>query len=276
MTSSNPTPALVRDPVCGMTVSPETARYSAQHSGKKYFFCCGSCADKFLSHPQGYVNRAAPGLVTLGAPTVPSGTAPAIERDLVCGMNVNAVAAKHIHERGGKKYYFCSSGCLEKFKSNPQRYLSSPPSGLVTSPSPFGSTAPITANSSRSGESESQNSYVCPMCPGVRETKPVPCPKCGMALEPESPSALTRTEYTCPMHPEIVRSGPGSCPICGMALEPRTVTAASEDNPELHDMTARFWVGVALTAPLLAISMGGMIWPHHVHAHAGRCAPSMA
>ena len=63
------------------------------------------------------------------------------------------------------------------------------------------------------------------------------------------------------MHPEIVRTEAGSCPICGMALEPRTVSAAREENPELRDMTRRFWVGVGLTAPLLAIAMGSMIWP---------------
>jgi len=64
------------------------------------------------------------------------------------------------------------------------------------------------------------------------------------------------------MHPEIVRPAPGSCPVCGMALEPRTVTATREENPELRDMTRRFWIGVALTAPLLAIAMGSMLWPH--------------
>src|SRR5205085_3543827 len=104
--------------------------------------------------------------------------------------------------------------------------------------------------------------YVCPMCPEVRKKGPGPCPKCGMALELESPVAATKTEYTCPMHPEIVRSEPGSCPICGMALEPRTVTAKQEENPELRGMTRRFWVGVALTAPLLMIAMGSMLWPH--------------
>ena len=84
-----------------------------------------------------------------------------------------------------------------------------------------------------------------------------------MALEPESPAlAASKTEYTCPMHPEIVRAEPGNCPICGMALEPRTVTAKEEANPELRDMTRRFWVALALTAPLLAIAMGSMISPH--------------
>ena len=74
-----------------------------------------------------------------------------------------------------------------------------------------------------------------------------------MALEPTLPAA--RTEYTCPMHPEIVRDRPGSCPICGMALEPRTVTAADEPNPELLDMTRRFWIATALAIPVLALAM---------------------
>jgi len=80
-----------------------------------------------------------------------------------------------------------------------------------------------------------------------------------MALEPEMPVATPRTEYTCPMHPEIVRPAPGACPICGMALEPRTVAAHEEENPELREMTRRFWVSLALTVPLLAIAMLGML-----------------
>ena len=61
------------------------------------------------------------------------------------------------------------------------------------------------------------------------------------------------------MHPQIVRDAPGSCPICGMALEPQTVTAAEGPDPQLVDMTRRFWVGVALTLPLLALVMGDML-----------------
>ena len=91
------------------------------------------------------------------------------------------------------------------------------------------------------------------MDPEVREQKPGACPKCGMALEPEA------VEYTCPMHPEIVRNGPGNCPICGMALEPRVAAGIhEEDDSELSSMQRRLWVGVALSIPLLAISMGGM------------------
>jgi len=100
--------------------------------------------------------------------------------------------------------------------------------------------------------------YVCPMCPEVRQDKPGACPSCGMSLEPES-LAVRPTAYTCPMHPEIERNGPGSCPICGMALEPRTVTAVEEDNPELRDMSRRFWVSLMLTLPLLAVAMASMI-----------------
>jgi Cu+-exporting ATPase len=61
--------------------------------------------------------------------------------------------------------------------------------------------------------------------------------------------------WTCPMHPQIVRKEPGNCPICGMALEPMTPTAGDTENPELRDMTRRFWAGVALSLPLLAIAM---------------------
>ena len=63
--------------------------------------------------------------------------------------------------------------------------------------------------------------------------------------------------YTCPMHPQIRQVGPGSCPICGMALEPLTATAETGPNPELIDMTRRFWVGLVLTVPVVALEMGG-------------------
>ena len=65
--------------------------------------------------------------------------------------------------------------------------------------------------------------------------------------------------YTCPMHPQIRQKGPGSCPICGMALEPLTVTGEEGPDPELVDMTRRFWVGLVLTLPLLVFVMGDML-----------------
>ncbi len=102
--------------------------------------------------------------------------------------------------------------------------------------------------------------FTCPMHPEIRESQPGACPKCGMALEPVAPSApATKTEWTCPMHPEIVRDVPGSCPICGMALEPRTIAAEEEENPELIDMTRRFWVSAVLSVPLVIIAMSHYI-----------------
>ncbi|PYS67827.1 MAG: copper-transporting ATPase, partial [Acidobacteria bacterium] len=74
-----------------------------------------------------------------------------------------------------------------------------------------------------------------------------------------TPPKASKVEYTCPMHPQIVRDAPGNCPICGMALEPRTVSLAEEKNPELEDMTRRFWVGVVLTVPLLLIAMSEIV-----------------
>ena len=103
--------------------------------------------------------------------------------------------------------------------------------------------------------------YTCPMHPEVQSAHPGSCPKCGMALEPvESPQPSSRTEWTCPMHPEIVRNEPGNCPICGMALEPRAIEAEqTEQNPELTDMSRRFWFAAVLTVPLVLVAMGDML-----------------
>ncbi len=68
-------------------------------------------------------------------------------------------------------------------------------------------------------------------------------------------------EYTCPMHPQIRRPGPGSCPICGMALEPVTVTRDEDANPELADMTRRFWWGLVFAVPVLVLEMGRHLIP---------------
>jgi len=78
--------------------------------------------------------------------------------------------------------------------------------------------------------------------------------------EPELPAG---TIYTCPMHPEIRQVGPGSCPICGMALEPEVASLDTGPNPELADMTRRFWIGLALTAPVFVLEMGGHLLGGH-------------
>ncbi len=122
-------------------------------------------------------------------------------KDPVCGMTVDPHTAKHRHTHEGHTYYFCREGCREKFAADPEKYLA-----------PAGERAP-------------------PPPPG--------------------------TIYTCPMHPEIRQEGPGPCPICGMALEPETITADAAPNPELADMTRRFWIALALTLPVFVLEMGG-------------------
>ncbi|HYC66385.1 MAG TPA: YHS domain-containing protein, partial [Reyranellaceae bacterium] len=79
----------------------------------------------------------------------------------------------------------------------------------------------------------------------------------------DQPAAPPGTSYTCPMHPEVRQVGPGSCPICGMALEPELVNADSAPNPELVDFTRRFWIGLALTVPVVVLEMGGHLVDLH-------------
>jgi P-type Cu+ transporter len=236
-----------------MNVNPATSKHVHEHQGRRFYFCCGHCVETFKSDPTQYLDKPrSSGLVTLGMPKA-SASASA-ERDPVCGMSVDAASAKYTHEYAGKTYYFCGAHCLEKFQVSPQSYLdkaAAPKQRAV---------APQRQQPEVRSPGDNARTYVCPMCPEVHELKPGACPSCGMALEPDVPIAASRTEYTCPMHPEIVRSEPGSCPICGMALEPRAVTAAFEENPELRDMSRRFWISLVLTAPLLAIAMGSMIW----------------
>src|SRR5262249_31591041 len=81
---------------------------------------------------------------------------------------------------------------------------------------------------------------------GAREGHGAPAP---------APPPSGKVEYYCPMDPEVVSDRPGSCPKCGMALEPRTVTADEGPNPELIDMTRRFWVGLGFSVPLVVLAM---------------------
>jgi Cu+-exporting ATPase len=176
-------------------------------------------------------------------------------KDPVCGMTVDPhrAAARSVHH--SKSFYFCSQGCAARFAASPQEFLES-------------SARPAAPYSSKTGSIEQglplkqipPANYICPMDPEVSQDHPGACPKCGMALEPAVPAQpATREEYTCPMHPEIVRSAPGSCPICGMALERREAIAEQVENPELADMTRRFWISAALTIPILALAVSDMI-----------------
>jgi len=188
--------------------------------------------------------------------------------DPVCGMLIDPAHAAAKFDYQGQTYYFCNLGCLKKFQARPDVYLS-------TVPIASGPQLPVLQSAAKShaplvtlgGAPEKMADhpvptaaiFTCPMHPEVRQQGPGSCPKCGMALEPEQPAVpVTHTQWTCPMHPKIVRDAPGNCPICGMALEPKTVTA-EEANPELVDMSRRFWISVVLSAPLLLLAMVDML-----------------
>src|ERR1035437_4551944 len=163
-------------------------------------------------------------------------------------MTVDPAKAASV-EHQGTKFYFCCQGCATKFQADPAKYLqpkqAAPLIQLIAKEDP-------------------KADYTCPMHPEVHKAGSGSCPKCGMALEPatiETPAS--RTQYTCPMHPQIVRDAPGSCPICGMGLETRTVSI-DDENPELVAMTRRFWVGAALTLPLLAVMVSDVLPGHPI------------
>ncbi len=169
--------------------------------------------------------------------------------DPVCGMEIDSDSVEHVSVYDGQEYFFCSPACMEKFEAGPEKYL-------------HGAAPKSSHNHAASNEHTRSDSpaYTCPMHPEVRQNEPGSCPKCGMALEPvEVQLPIEKVEYVCPMHPEVVQDEPGSCPKCGMGLELRTVSLEEEANPELDDMTRRFWVGLVFTVPLLIIAMSEFI-----------------
>ncbi|HWR13699.1 MAG TPA: heavy metal translocating P-type ATPase [Terriglobales bacterium] len=232
------------DPVCGMTVDPAKARGTAEYKGKTYYFCCPGCVTKFNADPEKYLKGAsAPAMVMLGS--IGAAQTKTVT-DPVCGMKIDPAKAAGKYTYKDQTYHFCNPSCETKFKADPERYLN-PQKATPAPPAPNGTK------------------YICPMDPEVISDKPGACPKCGMALEPELSFAPAQTKWTCPMHPEIIRDEPGACPKCGMALEPMTVSA-EEENPELRDMSRRFWIGLVLSLPLALMMFPG-VWhriPHQV------------
>jgi len=159
-------------------------------------------------------------------------------KDPVCGMTVDPQNAAGFYEYKGQTYFFCSVGCRERFKADPERFLNHEPAspiGIQRGPKQQPVATDIVSDP-------------------VASTTPSGLPAWG----PRSARGSDTVTYTCPMHPEIVRDGPGSCPICGMALEPRVATG-EEENAELIDMQRRFWLSVVLTLPLLLVAMSEFI-----------------
>lgn len=173
------------DPVCNMTVVRGQAKGGAHtHDGIEWWFCNPKCRDKFAAAPDSYFDG----------------------KDPVCGMRVDKRAPAATVPNGKHTYFFCSQACADRFAASPDGFIEAMRAAAAPPPAPAGTV------------------WICPMCPEVRETKPVPCPVCGMALEPETPS--------------LEAAGP---------------------NPELLDMQRRFVVGLVFSVPLVVLSMGGML-----------------
>ena len=156
--------------------------------------------------------------------------------DPVCGMRVARRAAAGSEVYLGEQYFFCSGHCLAKFRSNPAAYVGKHADAADEHGQGQGPEHMAHAGHAHQHAAHHPSSAV----PGT-----------GPVAVAAQPGAI----YTCPMHPEIRQVGPGACPKCGMALEPVVASAEAQPNPELVDMTRRFWIGLALTVPVLALAM---------------------
>jgi Cu+-exporting ATPase len=152
-----------------------------------------------------------------GGTSLPILREPIKHKDPVCGMTVVPEKAAARIEHAGNNYYFCSTGCAERFSREPAKVLTGP--GIV-------------------GMHHASDSVE-------------------HGAVPRSASDVREIRYTCPMHPEIVQFAPGSCAICGMALEPMDAFAEVGADPEYDSMLRRLWVSAALSLPVLLIAMFG-------------------
>jgi Cu+-exporting ATPase len=159
--------------------------------------------------------------------------------DPVCGMTVDPQDCGGSFIHNGRTYHFCCEHCLEKFRADPEKYLA--------------------------GEEAAGEKGTVPFS-GLMEKGAVP-------FSPGD-AAAPGAAYTCPMHPEVRQAAPGACPKCGMALEPAAPTAAGAEaeNPELADMTRRFWPSLLLTAPVFAIGMSDLVPGQPLQHAAGSAA----
>jgi P-type Cu+ transporter len=180
--------------------------------------------------------------------------------DPVCGMTVDPNAGKPHADYQGQTYHFCCNGCRSKFLADPGKYLGkrAPETAAAGAIDPVcGMTVDPNAGKPRA-DYQGKTYHFC--CNGCR-SKFLADPQ--KYLKPREPEPVIEgATYTCPMHPEIRQIGPGPCPICGMALEPEMVTADSGPNPELADMTRRFWIGLVLAIPVMAVEMSGHFGAH--------------
>jgi len=142
--------SIERDPVCGMTVDPKTAKHTHIHSGEEYNFCASRCREKFMVAPEDFIEA----------------------QDLVCGMTVSRKTSEHMAKHDGARFYFCSSNCLDKFETNPDNYLDGNQT-TVTAPPGTIYTCPMHPEVETIGPSD------CPLCGMALEPMGLPDPNAG-------------------------------------------------------------------------------------------------
>ena len=202
--------------------------------------------------------------------------------DPICGMTVDPATAAGSHEHWGQRYYFCGLSCLERFKADPEQALKpqlvSSPKPTTRRPLPMMQPAPAAmgaaaidpvcgmtvqqATAAGSYEYQGKIYYFCATsCLAKFRAEPT-----YYVTPPEqrTPRAIPATsgevvEYICPMDPEVLETQPGACRICGMALEPKVISLEDEGNPELKDMTRRFWVCLGPSLLVMLLAMAEMI-----------------
>ena len=216
--------------------------------------------------------------------------------DPVCGMSVDRETAKHRFSHQGQDYFFCSARCRERFEAEPQKFLQARNAEAAAGAAHAGhhhgtpTQAASCCGGKHGGDDKAANVAIDPVC-GMSVNRDTAkhrfawqgqdyffCSgRCRERFEAEpqkylapkesrqpEPAAPAGTIYTCPMHPEVRQVGPGSCPICGMALEPEQVSLDQAPDPELIDMTRRFWIALVLTLPVFAIEMGSHLGFGHL------------
>jgi Cu+-exporting ATPase len=169
-------------------------------------------------------------------------------RDPVCGMKVDPEAGKPSLDHDGHRYHFCSEGCRDKFEADPDAYL--------TAKDPVCGMDVDRSTAAHMTKHEGARHYFCSEnCQSKFEADP----EAYLGDQPAAKEMPEGTQYTCPMHPEIIRDEPGDCPKCGMALEPVTPSADTGPNPELVDFRRRLWITGPLALIVFILEMGSHI-----------------
>ncbi|HXI03189.1 MAG TPA: heavy metal translocating P-type ATPase, partial [Candidatus Saccharimonadales bacterium] len=186
----------------------------------------------------------------MSGPAAASGAGKPPAKDPVCGMDVDPSSPIYAKGPDGVTYHFCCEGCRDRFLARQAPAKPAPAKDPICGMD----VDPATSISAKGPDGVTYH-FCCEGCRDKFLAREGSSP--GKAAP--SPAADRAASWTCPMHPQIVSPGPGSCPLCGMALEPMSVGLEEPENPELRDMTLRFWVGVAFAAPVMLLGMSGMI-----------------